>query len=58
MVFRGDNDGSATKKCKVFGWFCLENSEKFGLLKSMKQRREEGCKGCGQGKRGMQTSAL
>lgn len=58
MVFRGDDDGSATKKCKVFGWFCLENSEKFGLLKSMKQRREEGCKGCGQGKRGMQTSAL
>ena len=42
MVFRGDDDGSATKKCKVFGWFCLENSEKFGLLKSMKQRREEG----------------
>ena len=58
MVFRGDDDGSATKKCKVFGWFCLENSEKFGLLKSMKQRREEGWKGCGQGKKGIQTSAL
>ena len=42
MVFRGDDDGSATKKCKVFGWFCLENSEIFGLLKSMEQRREEG----------------
>ena len=58
MVFRGDDDGSATKKCKVFGWFCLENSEKFGLLKSMEQRREEGWKGCGQGKKGIQTSAL
>ncbi len=58
MAFRGDDDGSATKKCKVFGWFCLENSEIFGLLKSMEQRREEGEKGYGQGKKGMQTSAL
>lgn len=42
MAFRGDNDGSATKKCKVFGWFCLENSENFGLKKSAKQSGREG----------------
>ena len=58
MVFRSNDGRSVTKKCKVFGRFCLENSEKFGLLKSMEQRREEGEKGYGQGKKGMQTSAL
>ncbi len=41
MVFSEGDDGSATKKCKVFRTICLENSEYSGLKKLMKQSKEK-----------------
>ena len=41
MVFGEGDDISATKKCKVSRMICLENSEYFGLKKSMKQSKEK-----------------